>query len=193
MPKIVDPDQQRGEIRQAALEVFAREGLAGAGLARVARAAGMGRSSLYHYYPDKAALVADLVDALLAAEEQMFVAAAQGGGSASERLEGLATQLTALFEPWTALGRVFLELQSSESERFRGFFRRIRRALADLIAEGQQRGEIDRALDSTHLSATLIGAIDGVLLQHCIDPDAFEDREALAATLAVTLRKVLHP
>ena len=193
MPKIVDPDQQRGEIRRAALEVFAREGLAGAGLARVARAAGMGRSSLYHYYPDKAALVADLVDALLATEEQMFVDATQGEASASERLEGLATQLTSLFEPWTALGRVFFELQSREGERFREFFRRIRRALAGLIAEGQGLGEIDRTLDSTHLAATLIGAIDGVLLQHCIDPHAFEDRDALAATLAASVRKVLRP
>ena len=193
MPKIVDPDQQRGEIRRAALEVFARQGLAGAGLASVARAANMGRSSLYHYYPDKAALVADLVDELLAAEEQMFVAAAQGEGRASERLEQLALQLTSLFEPWTALGRVFLELQSSEGERFRGFFQRIRRVLSDLINEGQERGEIDRTLDATYLSATLIGAIDGLLLQHCIDPHAFRDREALTATLAATVRKVLRP
>jgi len=193
MPKIVDPDQQRGEIRRAALEVFASEGLAGAGLARVARAAGMGRSSLYHYYPDKAALVADLVDDLLVAEEQMFVAAAKGEGSAGERLEALAAQLTSLFEPWSALGRVFLELQSREGERFRDFFVRIRQTLASLIGEGQQCGEIDRTLDPLHLAATLIGAIDGLLLQHCIDPRAFQDREALTASLIATVRKVLRP
>jgi AcrR family transcriptional regulator len=193
MPKIVDPDQQREGIRRAALEVFAREGLGGAGLVHVARAAGMGRSSLYHYYPDKAALVADLVDELLAAEEQMFISAAESEGSASERLESLAAQLTSLFEPWSALGRVFLELQSSEAERFRGFFRRIRRTLAGLITEGQQQGAIDRSLDATHLAATLIGAIDGLLLQHCIDPRAFRDREALTATLVTTVRKVLRP
>lgn len=193
MPKIVDPERQREEIRRAALEVFAREGLAGAGLARVAHAAGMGRSSLYHYYPDKAALVADLVDALLIAEERMFVGAARREGRASERLEHLAEQLTSLFEPWSALGRVFLELQSQQGERFRGFFQRIRLALADLIREGQQRGEIDPALDATHLAATLIGTIDGLLLQHCIDPCAFGDRTTLTATLVETVRKVLRP
>ena len=62
-----------------------------------------------------------------------------------------------------------------------------------MIAEGQKRGEIDSALDPIHLSATLIGAIDGLLLQHCIDPQAFRDREALTATLAATVRKVLRP
>ena len=69
MPKIVDARAQRGEIRRAARRVFSRRGVAGTGLAHVAEAAGMGRSSLYHYYADKASLLRDLVRDLLAEVE----------------------------------------------------------------------------------------------------------------------------
>ncbi len=72
MPKVVDPHAQRRQIRRAARDVFSRRGLAGTGLAQVADAAGMGRSSLYHYYPDKESLVRDLIRDLLAAEESLF-------------------------------------------------------------------------------------------------------------------------
>ena len=40
------------------------------GMAQVAEAAGMGRSSLYHYYPDKESLVRDLVRDLLEARDE---------------------------------------------------------------------------------------------------------------------------
>ncbi|HIE60581.1 MAG TPA: TetR family transcriptional regulator, partial [Microbacterium sp.] len=42
MPKIVDAEVQRDEIRDAARRVFAERGVRGTGLAPVAAAAGMG-------------------------------------------------------------------------------------------------------------------------------------------------------
>ena len=69
MPKLVDRVEQRREIRRAARHVFARRGVAGTGLTHVAEAAGMGRSSLYHYYPDKAALMRDLLREVMTEED----------------------------------------------------------------------------------------------------------------------------
>ncbi|TDJ05786.1 MAG: TetR/AcrR family transcriptional regulator [Deltaproteobacteria bacterium] len=75
MPKIVAAAAQRRQIRLAARRVFARRGVARTGLAQVAERAGMGRSTLYHYYPDKAALVRDLARDLLQEEAELFNAA----------------------------------------------------------------------------------------------------------------------
>jgi AcrR family transcriptional regulator len=190
MPKVVDAEAQRIEIRRAARDVFARHGVA-AGLAQVAEAAGMGRSSLYHYYGDRASLVRDVVRDLLAREEALFSAA--GEASPQARLDALAAALPALFEEWSAIGRLLLELRSRDARLFRGFFRRIRRALAALIAEGQRAGEVDPHLDPEALAATLIGAIDGLLLQHLVDRAAWPDPRALGAALAPLLRKLLAP
>ena len=72
MPKIVDRELLRKTIRRAARHVFSRRGIEAAGLVHVAKAAKIGRASIYHYYPDKAALVRDLVRDLLVEEEVLF-------------------------------------------------------------------------------------------------------------------------
>jgi AcrR family transcriptional regulator len=193
MPKIVDTTAQRREIRGAARRVFARRGVAGTGLAHVAEAAGMARSSLYHYYPDRAALVRDLVGDVLAEEEALFASALRGAGTPLERIERLAGLLTGVFEAWAAIGPLLFDLWSRNARRFRPFFRRIRRDLAALISEGQRSGDIDPQLDPPLAAATVIGAIDGLLLQHLVDPKAFPDAVALREALVRSVRKLLAP
>jgi AcrR family transcriptional regulator len=193
MPKLVDPVVQRREIRTAARRVFSRRGVAGTGLSHVAEAAGMGRSSLYHYYPDKAALMRDLLREVMSEEESFFAAAVRGEGTPMERAERLAGLLAGMFEQWTAVGRMLFDLRLRETRGFRPFFRRIRDHLASLIAEGQRLGEMDARLDPSLGSATLIGTVDGLLLQHLVDPRAFSDSKAFADTLVLAVRKLLQP
>ena len=196
MPKQVDAAEQRREIRRAAQRVFARRGVKGTGLVHVAAAARMGRSSLYHYYPGKASLLRDLVRELLDEERLLFSEAARGVGRRPEsplaQIERLVARATGLFDAWSALGRMVFDLRSLEAGRFRVFFRRIRSDLARLIAEGQRRREIDRSLDPQLTAATVIGAIDGLLLQHLVEPRRF-DGEALRDSLLHAVRKVLRP
>ena len=193
MPKVVDAAAQRLEIRRAARLVFARRGVAGTGLAHVADAVGMGRSSLYHYYPDKDALLRDLVRELLAEEERLFDAALNGHGSALARIGKLGAELTGVFDEWVSAGRLLSELRTRWAGLFRPFFRRVRRRLARLIAEGQRHGEIDRSLDPELAAAVVIGAIDGVLLQVLVDPRALTASGALRDTLLRVLHKALAP
>ena len=193
MPKLVDAVEQRREIRGAARQVFARRGVAGTGLAHVAEAAGMGRSSLYHYYPDKAALMRDLLREIMT-EEESFVAALVGGeGTPLVRAERLARALAGMFEKWAAVARMLFDLRLRETRGFRPFFRRIRDHLASLIAEGQRLGEMDSQLDPDLGAATLIGTVDGLLLQHLVDPRAFPDSRALENALVLAVRKLLQP
>jgi AcrR family transcriptional regulator len=193
MPKLVDPVVQRREIRTAARRVFSRRGVAGTGLSHVAEAAGMGRSSLYHYYPDKASLTRDLLREVMSEEESFFAAAVRGAGTPMERAERLAGLLAGMFEQWNAVARMLFDFRLRETRGFRPFFRRIRGHLADLIAEGQQLGEMDARLDPSLGAATLIGTIDGLLLQHLVDPRAFSDPKVLADTLVLAVRKLLQP
>ena len=108
MPKLVDPVRQRSEIRSAARRVFARRGIAGTGLTHVAAAAGMGLSSLYHYYPDKAALMRDLLREVMTEEESFFAAVVGGEGTPLERAERLARTLAGMFEQWSTVARMLL-------------------------------------------------------------------------------------
>jgi AcrR family transcriptional regulator len=192
MPKQVDASEQRREIREAARAVFARRGVNGTGLAHVAEALGLGRSSLYHYYADKDALLSDLVLETLREERAMFRACLDGPGSAQERVLRLMDANVALFDAWGALGRAIVELRVGDAKRFRRFFREVRAELAEVLRAGQRAGEVDPALDPVLCAATLIGAIDGLLLQHLVDPRAL-DVEALREELRRVARRTLAP
>jgi len=191
MPKVVDATSLREEIRAAARQVFAERGVRGTGLAHVAEAAGMGRSSLYHYYPDKNALLADMVDEMLDGEQELFHLCLHADGTPIERLAGLARACALLFPEWAALGRGLMDLRLEDAKGMRGFFRAIRREMAAVIAEGQADGSIAASPSAELQSSILIGALDGLLLQYFVDARAFPSTDDLAEALVeVTHRMV---
>ena len=191
-PKLVDSAAQREEILRAARGVFARRGVRGTGLTHVADALGVGRSSLYHYYPDKRTLVADMLREMLAEEEALFDALLRAEGSPLGRLEGFFREQLAMFDAWSAMAPLLFELRSSESRRLRPFFRRIRGKLATLLREAQANGEVDSAIDPFLASASAIALIDGLLLQYFVEPGAFE-RDAMADALVRGVRRAVAP
>jgi AcrR family transcriptional regulator len=192
MPKLVNADDQRQAIREAARRVFAQRGLRGTGLTHVAAAAGMGRSSLYHYYSDKKSLLADMVREMLDGERALFRAHLRREGPALERLEGLARDCVALFPEWAAMGRALHDLRLEDARSLRGFFRALRGDTASVIEEGQRAGTIASEHDPALLASIWIGAIDGLLLQFFIDPRAMTP-EALAESLVSVTRRMLIP
>lgn len=192
MPKVVDADQQRKAIRDAARRVFTTRGIESTGLAHVAEAAGMGRSSIYHYYTDKDSLIRDLAKDLLDREEEMFEGALRREGPPLQRILALFDELTAVCDAWVAIGTMVMDLRRLDPTRFRGFFRRIRRELAQLIVEGQNRGEIASTLKPEAVAAVLIGMIDGLLFQKLIDPGALKGRSSYDA-MRDAIRQTLQP
>jgi AcrR family transcriptional regulator len=193
VPKIVDGAAQRAQIRLAARRAFGTRGIAGTGLAHVADEAGMGRSTLYHYYSDKQALVGDLLADLLREEEALFAAALASDGSPRQRIEQLAVTLPSTFAAWAELGTMIFDLWSRDAPRYRPWFRRMRADLADLIRQGQESREIDASLDCELTAAVVIGAIDGLLLQTLIDPEAFPSFDAMADAVTLVVHKGLAP
>ena len=61
-----DHDTKRRRILSEAAKVFAREGIARASMNEVARACGISKANIYHYYDSKDDLVFDILDTYLA-------------------------------------------------------------------------------------------------------------------------------
>jgi hypothetical protein len=76
---------------------------------------------------------------------------------------------------------------------FKPFFRRIRRDLAQLIAEGHRAGEIDESVEAGQAAIVVIAIVDGILLQMIVDPAAFNERAQISRLLVRSVRRVLQP
>ena len=109
-----------------------------------------------------------------------------------ERVQALVDGCVALFDDWAALGRLFIDLRLRDARGFRRFFQEVRAELAAVLREGQERGEVAPEVDPLLASATLIGAIDGLLIQHFLDNRAFAPG-ALRRELGRIARRALAP
>jgi AcrR family transcriptional regulator len=192
MPKNVDAAKQREGIRRAARRVFAKRGVRGTGLTHVAQAAQMGRSSLYHYYADKESLLTDMLREMLAEELQLFRTCLRQEGAPVARLMDLSRACAGLFPEWASLGRMILDLRLEETKQLRGYFRKFREELANVIELGQLDGSIASQTDARLLASILIGAIDGLLLQYFVEPKALPAPVELAETLAEMTARIVR-
>ena len=56
-PKLVDKEQRKQEIALVALDLFAEKGIEAASISEVAKAAGIGKGTVYEYFASKEELI----------------------------------------------------------------------------------------------------------------------------------------
>ena len=156
------PPDKRHAVVEAALEEFAGRGYEGASLNTVVRRAGISKGSLFTYFPTKAALFDALVR--LAAGDIREDLRALRDRSREEpferRLEALVRTGLDFLERRPGLARIWFRvlpaghvpLGRSQVEALR---RRSREFLEELIAEGQERGELRSDLPAGRMAFQL--------------------------------------
>lgn len=176
MPKIVDVDEKRREILHAAIKTFAKHGMRGTNLARVAKTAGMGKSSLYHYFETREELFSALADEILRHEADLFRSLAASDGTPTVRLRALVDGITALFADWAEAGPLLIDFlgEPKGKKRLRKTMETARDAIADILREGQRTGEFRKG-SSDAMATILLGTIDGLFLQELIAPGSTAD------------------
>jgi AcrR family transcriptional regulator len=180
MARKPDP-QKRNRIIAAAVTTFAQKGYAGTRIIEVAQAAGIGKGTIYEYFPSKEALFFATLEHLLAETEgQMKDLAERMEGSVTDRLMTLAEQVIRDWLQKLELYGLVLEFWSATAAlpgrlRFRQAFNdgyaAFRGLLAALIREGKARGEFKAGVDPERIASALIGSWDALLFQAWLDAD----------------------
>lgn len=180
MARIVDKEAKRASITEAAVEVFARKGFQGTSMDDVAEQAGVSKGSLYAYFQNKEDLFYATFEWFNQRTMAEGMAALQAAPTACEKLralgrvtvESLANNLDLYpltLEVWAAAG------SGEGRERFAGAMRHLydefRRLVEMIIRVGQGSGEFRADLEVPALSALLVGALDGLMLQCWLKPD----------------------
>jgi TetR/AcrR family fatty acid metabolism transcriptional regulator len=164
-PAPADEPEKRRAILHAAVRVFAEKGYHGCRIADVARAAGVAYGLVYHYFRDKEELLESVFDEQWA----IFVAAVrairEGPGTAPERIAAVCRFALDAFRTAPAAVRVLL-LEVARTPNVvragstRQTFEAAARLVAEVVAEGQARGEIRRGADPLLAAAGILGAIE---------------------------------
>jgi len=175
MPKKVDKQTKREAIGGAAMRVFRDTGYHSARMADIARAAGIGKGTIYEYFRDKTEIIQFEFD-------RYFHAFVQGALETLSHADTPGSQLLALVE--FALGHVeewkdhcavyidyFSVARTSGKQMFSlaDIYGEMRGLLKGLIERGQACGDVCVDFNAAATADLLISLYDGVVLHDIFD------------------------
>jgi AcrR family transcriptional regulator len=122
MPKIVDHEKYRRELLDRSFDLFAERGVSSVSMREIAEALGVSTGTLYHYFPDKDSLFAQLVQTKSERDALIMVAEASVGKTPRERMEILLRyidQHEAYFTNRVLVGLDYVRLHRSMTDAAR--------------------------------------------------------------------------
>jgi AcrR family transcriptional regulator len=190
-------DEKRRHILDAAEGCFQRDGFRGASIGDICAAARMSPGHLYHYFDSKEAIIEAILESRLEREaaivgELTMTPNADLVTAVCGWLDGRVKDVQA---HGTSLG---LEMRA-ESARNPAIAkiasradRGVRELLSRLVREGQERGQVDPALDPDSVAVVVHSIIFGLNRLGAIRDSTF-DVKAASAMLKLLMERFLRP
>lgn len=175
-------ERTRSQLLDAAAEVFAEAGVAGASVERIVERAGYTRGAFYGHFADKDELVAALLEERTRRERDEVAGLAAAEGDTWEALRAWHRARSAHVEEWLALR---LELVRHALRRAPG--RRSVLADREEIARDALTGAVAHELGVSAAEASFTALVvhaleDGLAIQRAIDPDRVPADAVVTAT-----------
>lgn len=191
-----DPFKKQ-HIIQTAVKVFAQKGYAGTRIIEIAEAAGIGKGTVYEYFPSKEDLFFGVFQYIMQKPIDQLLSAPPGeDGSAADRIQGVVDSMiefwlsqldhySLVMEFWSAA--TTLPSRKRFKEAFRQAYADLRRTAAGFIRQGIDSGEFQNQVDPEKIAAAMVGAFDYLMLQAWLDP-AFDARDVSQVFLGIMLK-----
>ncbi len=194
--KAKDHESKRQHILDVAAEVFAREGIARASMNEVARACGISKANIYHYYASKDDLIFDILDTYLSQLRDWLCGTELDGQSPTERLHTLTREFLLAYEGMDNEHKIQSEglplLASDKQDILKGY----QRDLVGLVSETLQSCAPDMLGANSAKRREITMSVFGMLNWFYMwNPGATKDKRiAYAATIAdLTLSGLRKP
>lgn len=174
-------------LEQAAV-LFHTNGISETSISDIAAAAGLDRATVYYYFPNKEAIVAEVVREAVIQSTASVAAVANSGLAPADKLRAMIVVSMQLFDHHYPHLFVFLreDMVRSVPESFRLWLEETQQAAAALwrnvIEEGKASGVFATDLDVDSLLAAVLGALNRVAHSH--RPESGVDPAVLGAGVA---------
>jgi AcrR family transcriptional regulator len=184
--------ERRREIIEAAVELFARDGYRGTGLAAIAAKVGVSQPTLRHHFGTNQSLLRAVLERR---REQDLAAASpftKAGGAAVfdivERMPDYMRRRQGLVHLNVVLAAENLSPDHPVYDWFAQQHNETRAVIRDSLRAGVEQGALNADMDVDVAAATIIALIEGVEVQWLLDPTSI-DLDAVFISTAAGLRR----
>jgi AcrR family transcriptional regulator len=153
----------RREVRDAVLDataaLVAQHGLRAVTMSRVAEETGIGRATLYRYFPDLESILHAWHERQLAAHVAELTATSRRGGSAVERLHAVLTAYARLSTASRGHRESELAARLHATEEVARTTHRLHEVVTELVEEGVRTGDLRSDVPSAELATYCLHAL----------------------------------
>jgi len=188
-PKIVDREEKKAQIAHAAGAVFGDRGFDRTRIDDIARAAGVGKGTVYQYFADKQELFDHAFAFMMSSMEADMRAALSEQRPPLDTLREITAITIRAMEQLGHGYRFFLEYMlhnSREGKRLAALEQMLleyRKGTAALLSAAQDLGQIRPELDTDTLAAAFAAWFDGAVFHWIVLPESSGIREMADAFL----------
>ena len=193
MPKIVDKEQRKQELAEAALELFANEGFL-IPISRAAQVLGVGKGTLYEYFESKEELIYCSILAWVRQFEQGFAQVVSSDADPRERLRTLVYGMMDRFledERTIRLVISMMQLMLGADNVWRDYpvlaksLEGSREAVVAILLDGVSRSIFrpEVARDANRVAVNLMAYLDGIAIHHFLSRGYLELHDQVALYL----------
>ncbi|MBD3223864.1 MAG: TetR family transcriptional regulator [Caldithrix sp.] len=191
-PRVIDKEAKKQQIVNAAIQVFARNGIVKTKMIDIADTAGIGKGTIYEYFRSKEEIFVTAFNHIYdGMADRIEVELASITDPALKLKLVIEESLRALFEEHKDFAGIMLEFwaeairnndeRTLQSIQLDNIYEHYRTILSQIINEGIQKG-VFKTVDAFSTAAIIIAAMDGIMLQWILAPeviDVYKSAEAL--------------
>ncbi len=183
MPRVVDKEEKRTKIIQAAIHVFAQKGFNRTKAIDIAKAAGVGKGTLYEYFRSLNEIFAAAFHDFL---KQMDSAIHDQLDKESDPLKQIELFVKITFNEFLNAGELAKVMMDFWAEGIRTrsdeilntinldeMYNTYRTLLSGIIKSGIKQN-VFRKVDPKLTASMMIGVLDGLYLQYIMNPNVFD-------------------
>ena len=175
MPRPDVSDERRSQIIEAALKVFIRKGYRKVTMPDIARQAGLSIGGVYWYFKGKDEIVQAMMEDVFQKDLSALDLLIEEGTSSAQRLKSFVAAYVENYNEVQWMNSIVFEfygeaVHNPKTQAFiQNYLSRYRRALAQLIEQGIQRGEF-RPVNAEDVANAILGLEEGLSLLVVADP-----------------------
>ena len=185
-PRIVDKEEKKRQIINAAMPVFARNGLYNTKMADIALAAGIGKGTIYEYFKSKEDIFVEAFEYFMKDMETEVAKKLYKLTDPGEKLIAIIEAFFGSFESFHDSLYIMFDFWAEgirkRDKRMEDYLKKVyhdyREFMAAILDEGKAKG-IFREVDSNMIASSILGAMDGLILQWIIFGHGYDVHKAL--------------
>jgi len=183
-PKRVDKDEKKLEIIFAAMQMFSEKGLANTKIIDIAKAANIGKGTIYEYFRSKEDIFANVFDAVIS---QTISEISNSTGETENPITKLkqifSISISSFANKHFDMALIMLDIWAEgirdHNDDLKSIFNlkqlydKYRIIVKEILQDGVDKGYFQQ-MNTTVVSSIFIGALDGILLQWLMQKDMFD-------------------